>query len=126
MSVLDDLPDIFADAFDDVFYDAVLTREVPGASSDAADPVAPTTTDYTCKALAVEYNTGLVMKGLVAATDVNVLILAATLSVEPKSLDRVVITDQGVNGTIVPAGTDGLKAVEGDPSRSTWQCRVMK
>lgn len=110
-----------------IFLNATLTRSTPGVSPDPADPVPPTETTYSCKAIEDTFSTGLLEKGLVNATDVKILILANTLSggtIVPQSLDKITI--RGVTYTIVPPGTSGLGAVMGDPAKATWSCRCQR
>jgi len=124
MGFLDDMPDIIYGALGDEFFDCTLTRD--GANSGAAyDPVTATPTVYPCKAIAEEYSAGIRGQGLVGATDVSVLILAQSLSVQPEPLDQIAIASQGISGVIAPADASGVKAVMSDPARATWQCRVV-
>lgn len=103
------------------FLDATLTRDVQGVGSDPADPPAPTQETYSCKAIEENYSAGLYADGLVDASDVSILILANSLSVDPQPLDRITIRDRTL--TVVPAGTAGMKAIQSDPARATWSCR---
>jgi hypothetical protein len=104
-----------------LFLDATLTRDVQGVGSDPADPPPPTQVAYPCKAIEQDYSSGLLAAGLVTATDIGILILANSLSVDPAPLDRITIRGRTV--TIVPASTSGMKAVQSDPARATWLCR---
>ena len=104
-----------------LFLDATLTRDVQGTGSDPADPPAPTQVTHSCKAIEEEYSAGLRAQGLVDATDIQVLILATSLAVDPEPLDRITIRGRTV--TIVPANISGMKAVQSDPARATWSCR---
>jgi hypothetical protein len=117
------LAQLVADAFvsADLFLNATLTREVPGVAADPADPPAPTTTAYPCKAIEDTWSKGLLAGGLVRGTDVRILILAKTLAVEPKPEDRITI--RGATYRVVPAGIGGLAAVQTDPARATWELR---
>lgn len=108
-------------AMSSLFLDATLTRFVPNPGPDPADPLPPTAVTYSCKAIEEEYSSGVRGQGLVAATDINVLILASTLAVEPVSGDQLTIRARTV--TIVPASAAGIKAVRSDPAKATWQCR---
>jgi len=119
-----ELAHVIADAASFIFLDATLTRDVPGTITDPADPPAPTTVNYPCKAIEDTYSTGQRANGLVAADDVRVLILATTLAVAPLPGDRITI--RGVTRTIVPVGTTGLPGVDSDPARATWECRTRK
>lgn len=104
-----------------IFMDATLTVNTSTPGPDRADPLPPTTATYTCKAIEQEYSSGVRGQGLVGATDIEVLILASTLSVEPKSGNRITIRNRTV--TIVPMSSAGIKAVQSDPARATWLCR---
>ncbi|WP_029581944.1 hypothetical protein [Bradyrhizobium sp. URHD0069] len=113
-----------------LFLDAVLTRDVipDSPAYDPADPPAPVPVPYACKAIVEDYSAGVRAGGLVNATDVNIIILAASLSVEPQAGDRLSVPSQGVSGTIAgPAtsGTSSMKAVSTDPARATWSCRTV-
>lgn len=126
MGLLDgQLARIVANAGSQFFFDAVLTRDaIPDSPAyEEFDPPAPVPVLYTCKALDTEYSAGLRAQGLVGAKDVEVTILATTLSVEPQPGDR--ITVRGATFTIVPANSGRQKAVQGDPARATWSCRCM-
>jgi len=122
-SPLDGLAKTVGKAFSKIVYDAVLTRPGP-PSGPAYDPTPGTPLTFKCKAIAVAYSGGMVGQGLVASTDVNVLILAATLATDPRPLDQITIAKQRFSATIVPADTAGLQAVKTDPARATWQCRA--
>lgn len=104
-----------------LFLDATLTRDVAGTIVDPADPPLPTQTTYNMKAIEENYSAGLRGQGLVGANDIQVLILASTLTVEPQPLDRITI--RGKTVTIVPMNTAGMKAVQSDPAKATWSCR---
>jgi hypothetical protein len=108
-------------AMSSLFLDATLTRDVPGTIVDPADPPLPTQITYSCKAIEQEYSAGLRGQGLVGATDIQVLILASTITVEPQPLDRITI--RGKTVTIVPMSAAGMKAVQSDPAKATWSCR---
>jgi hypothetical protein len=128
MSILDSLPATIGSALKAVFLDAVLTRDVPGSTEppySPFDPGPPTTATLTCKAIAQEYGSGVRGQGLVGATDMEVLILATTLSGQPQPLDRVSIPSQGFAGTIAPGNAAGTKAVRTDPAKATWLCRCV-
>lgn len=127
MSILDDIPEIVNDALGaDVFYDAVLKRDTAGAASPVRkpwDPAAPGTPDeFPCKAIHDEWSANTVSLGLVESADQKILILAASLSTEPKSGDRIELL--GKTLTIVPMNTAGQKAVMTDPAKAVWICRA--
>lgn len=112
-------------AFKAIFFDATLSRDIPGEPDPDRpfDPPAPTTRTYPCKALQDQFSATLLVGGLVASDDVKLLILAASLATMPQSGDR--ITVRGQTFTIVPGGgSDGMKAaVSTDPARAIWECR---
>lgn len=119
--LLGSIANTIGNAMAGLFLDATLTRDVPGVATDPADPPAPTPVVYTCKAIEENYSAGLRGQGLVDARDIQVLILANSISVEPQPLDRITIRSRAV--TIVPADAAGMKAVQSDPARATWLCR---
>lgn len=107
-----------------IFFDAVLTRDVIATSPDNEfDPPPPTQIEYTCKAIVEEYSTGVRGQGLVNSSDMQVLVLADSIDVEPHNLDRIAIASQGFSGTVVPAGSSGMKAVSTDPAKAVWILR---
>jgi len=59
--------------------------------------------------------------GLVTSSDIQVLVLAKSLAVEPKSGDRITI--RGKTVVVVPETTSGMRAVQTDPARATWTLR---
>lgn len=107
-----------------LFLDATIERDVPGVVTDPADPPVPTTVSFACKVIEDQWSRGLLADGLVTAGDVQILILASTLSTEPLPLDR--ITTRGLTVTVVPASTAGRSAVTTDPARATWSCRCRR
>lgn len=109
-----------------LFLDATLERDVVPASPvyDPADPPAPVTTTYTCKAIRDDFKTGYLINGLVQANDVSVTILQQSLSVTPQSGDRITITGMGGPWAIVPTDTGGIPAVRADPANAVWMCRA--
>lgn len=109
-------------AFNGVFLDAVLTREVPG-DGPVYDPGPSTTVTYDCKALVESYSAYTRGQGLVAGTDMKALILSTSLSVQPQPLDRISIPDMGFSGQIVPGATPGTPAVQTDPAKAVWTLR---
>jgi hypothetical protein len=112
------------DASNFIFLDATLTRDVYAVATDPADPPAPTTVSYACRAIENQYASTLIANGLVSETDIEILILAYSISVEPRHNDRITI--RGNTVTIVPFGTRGKRAVLSDPARATWTCRCMR
>ena len=120
MSLLDDLPDIFADALgDSVFYDGVLRRHTPG-SGPAYNPGPGAITDYPCKGLITSFSNYSMASGLVAQKDRKILILAATCAVPPIEGDDFIIN--GNTYRLTSQGGSG-PAVKRDPSASVWTCR---
>lgn len=109
-------------ALNGIFLDAVLTREVPG-SGPVYDPGPSTTVTYDCKGLVEAYGAYTRGQGLVAATDMKVMILATSLSVQPQPLDKIEIAAQGFTGRIVAGDTSGTPAVETDPAKAVWSIR---
>jgi hypothetical protein len=55
MTVLDSFPAAINSAFKNLFYDAVMTVDVPQESPDPADPLPPVPTPYSCKAYVDKY-----------------------------------------------------------------------
>lgn len=95
-----------------LFLAATLTRDEPAASSpdyDPADPPEPTSTDYTCKAIVETYSERMRAEGLVHVKDRKVLILANSLSVRPRTNDRVTIS--GITFLVMNVETDPATAV---------------
>lgn len=111
-----------AGALRSLFLDATLTRYVEGTVTDEADPPPPTQVSYPCKAIEDQFSANVLAQGLVRTSDVNILILAKTLAVDPRPGD--LITIRGVTRQIVPSGTGGLAGVTSDPARATWSCRA--
>ena len=124
MSFLSYIPDMIVFAFSCVFHDSTLTRTslVYGANEWDA-PASSSTTAYACKAIHDTWGASWLSGGLVAADEVKVLVLAASLEVEPQPGDQITI--RGQTFTIVPAG-GGKPAVSTDPARATWELRCRK
>jgi hypothetical protein len=125
MSFLDDLPDLIGDALGDEFLPATLTR-VTTAAPNPATPWIPgeaSSATYSCRAIHDTWGATWLAGGLVGSDEVKVVILAATLAVEPQPGDTVTI--RGETFTIVPAGA-GKPAVSTDPARATWECRARR
>lgn len=111
-----ELATIVHQAMKDLFLDAVLTRDTVSTTSpdvDRFDPPAPTSADYTCKAIVETYSEKFRMDGLVKANDRRVLILANSISVVPTINDRVTI--RGIVFTVM--------AVETDPALAVYTCQ---
>lgn len=109
-------------AFGNIFLDCVLTRSTPG-TGPAYDPGEPTLTTFDCKAIANSYSAYTMASSLVNSNDMEVLILAASLSIDPEPLDKIEIASQGFVGIIVAGTTSGMKAVSTDPAKAVWSCR---
>jgi hypothetical protein len=113
MTVLDSLPATINSAFKNLFYDAVMTVDVPQDSPDPADPLPPVPTPFACKAIVEAYSDYFRKNGLVDAKDRKVLILAKSVAVKPAAGNRVTI--QGITFTIQEVSTD--------PATAVWECR---
>jgi|APCry1669192522_1035417.scaffolds.fasta_scaffold02312_4 hypothetical protein len=113
MTILDTLPATINSAFKSLFYDAVMTVDVPQDSPDPADPLPPVPTPYPCKAIVEAYSDYFRKSGLVGAKDRRVLILAKSVAVKPAPGMRVTI--QNVTFTIQDVSTD--------PATAVWECR---
>lgn len=111
MSILDDLPDVIAEALDDVFRPAVLL--VPGSKvSDGQGGWKPgPAVEYPCKALVDDYSDMRRATSGIPANDRKIIILATSLSVAP-----------AVGHTINAEGRDWqIVALTRDPARATWE-----
>jgi hypothetical protein len=112
--------------FNGIFLDATLTRDVPGSTEppySSYDPGPSTTVTYSAKAIVESYSAFTRGQGLVNATDMKVMILATSLSVEPQPLDRIAIAAQGFSGQIVAGDTPGQPPVGTDPGKCVWELR---
>lgn len=107
-------------ALSGIFFDAVLYRDAAAAGPNDWTPGAVTTTSYPCKALADAWSAYQISGGMVSANDAKVLILASTLSIEPRAGDRVTV--QGEMFTLVTEG-GSRPAVMSDPAKALWECR---
>jgi hypothetical protein len=102
-----------------LFYECSLIRETPGSTSPPYSPWAPgpsTTVDYPCKGMVDTFSAYERTNTLIAAGDVKVLVLAATLDIAPTTADKVSI--RGTEYAIVDVSTDPATAVW------TLQCRI--
>ncbi len=93
-----------------VFLDAVLTREVVSAGPDAADPPAPVPVPYPCKAIRDNYSRSDRADSSILSGDAKILILAKSLSVDPKKDDIVTITGQGAGFLVIEFTIDPANA----------------
>lgn len=108
-------------SFKKLFLDATITRETT-SGGDPWDPTSTSEQTVDCKAIFEEYGVGYRRDGLVQTGDMKVLILADTLSTDPKPGDKITI--DGKTLTVVPANTGGEPAVKTDPAKATWTCRA--
>jgi hypothetical protein len=99
MTILDSLPATINSAFKNLFYDAVLTVDVPQDSPDPADPLPPVSTPYSCKAYVEKYSAYYQANSLVEASDRKVIVLAISLAIEPVIGARITVNN--VTFTIV-------------------------
>lgn len=100
-----------------LFLNATLTRDVAGTPSpdtEPFDPVAVTTTDYSCKAIHDEYDSTSRTDGTIDQQDVKLIILAGSLSVTPIPGDRITIRSVAY----------AIQDVASDPALATWICRA--
>jgi hypothetical protein len=93
------LPRAINSAFNNLFYDAVLTVDVPQDSPDPADPLPPVPTPYPCKAYVEKYSAYYLANSLVQASDRKVIVLANSLAIEPVIGARITVNN--VTFTIV-------------------------
>lgn len=98
-----------------LFLDAVLLRDVPGVSSDPADPSPPVRSSYPCKAIADTYSSFDVASGLADSTDAKILILSKSLSFRPVAGDKISLNG-GKPLSIVRVTTD--------PAMAVWECQA--
>ncbi len=113
MSILDDLPDVIAEALDDVFRPGVLL--VPGArTSDGQGGFKPgPAVEYPCKTLVDDYSDFRRSALGIPANDRKIIILAAGMAVPP-----------AVGHTIRAEGRDWqIISLSRDPARATWECQ---
>lgn len=91
-----------------IFYEATVVRETPGGGP-GWNPGAPTQTSYACKGMVDTYSAYERQNLQIQGGDVKILLLAATLSIEPTTADKVVA--RGVTYAIVDVSTDPARAV---------------
>jgi hypothetical protein len=92
-SPLDKLPQAINSAFKGLFYDAVMTVDVPQESPDPADPLPPIPTPYPCKAYVEKYSAYYRANSLVGASDRKVIVLAKSLAIEPVNGARISVNN---------------------------------
>lgn len=112
MTVLDTLPATINSAFKSIFYDAVMTVDVPQDSPDPADPLPPVPTPFGCKAYVTKYSAYYRANSLVREEDRKVIVLARSLAIEPVNGAR--ITVGGITFTIIDYD-------DGGSNKSIWE-----
>jgi hypothetical protein len=120
VSFLDDIPNLIFSALSEDFREALYEVDTPATGSSVYDPDEPTTSGYSCRALVDDWDKFVRTGGLVAANDVKIMVLAATLSVTPQEGGRITI--QGMTYGIVSDG-GSQPAVTTDPARAVWTLR---
>lgn len=113
MSLLDGLATTFNSALAGIMYDLTLVRTVQtsGNAWDASSGTQSSTT-YTGKGLVELYSNYEIANSMAQATDRKILIMAASLTIEPKPDD--VVTINGESFTLVGPG-------KSDPAKATWE-----
>lgn len=110
-------------ALSSTFLDATLARDTAVAGENDWTPGTPTTKNYSCKAIHVEWRTMLPPGQVLNEKSVRkVIILANSLAVQPRSGDRITI--RGETFVVMPEGTSPV--VMSDPALATWTCLVVK
>lgn len=111
MSILDDLPDVIAEALGDVFRPAIL--KVPGAqvSDGQGGWTAGPPDEHSCKALVDDYSDFRRSALGIPGKDRKIIILAASVAVSP-----------AVGHTIRAEGRDwSIISLTRDPAAATWE-----
>ena len=108
-------------AFNGIFLDAVLTRNVPNSGGSAYDPAATTPVNYPCKAIFTQWGAYYEASGLVKGSDRKILILATSIAVQPDTGD--IVTIDGVSLVIYSEG-EGKAAVTTDAAKALWTARA--
>ena len=114
MSILDDLPAEIAHALGDVFREGVL--KVPGArnSDGQGGWISSAPSSHPCKALVDDFSDYRRQANGIPANDRKIIILAATVAVEPK-----------VGHTINAEGRDWqIVSLVRDPARATYEVQA--
>lgn len=101
-------------AFKKIFLDATLTRTETTGGGNPWDPPSSTEVAYSCRGIHEEYAEKFRLEGLVEQGDRKVMILADSLSVEPKAGDKITIRGETFN--VIDVATD--------PAKATWTCRA--
>jgi hypothetical protein len=107
---LDKLPRAINSAFNNLFYDAVMTVDVSQEGPNPVDPPPPVPTPYPCKAYVEKYSAYYRASSLVEASDRKVIVLASSLAVVPVNGARLMVNnitfsiishnDGGSNGSV--------------------------
>jgi len=115
MSILDDLPDLIADAVGELLFKEATLKGIGGRVSDGQGGTIPSISSHDCLALIVDYSDFSRLANGIPAKDRKALILAATLAVIPKPDDVLVIDAKGWV----------LVSISSDPANATYeaQCR---
>lgn len=111
MSIVDDLPDVIAEALDDVFRPAVLL--IPGAqvSDGQGGYTSGPPVEHLCKALVEDYSDFRRSALGIPANDRKIIILAASVAAPP-----------AVGHTIRAEGRDWqIITLSRDPAAATWE-----
>lgn len=113
MSILDDLPDVIAEALDDVFRAGVLL--VPGDKvSDGQGGFRPgPPVEHPCRVLVDDYSDFRRSSLGIPANDRKIIILAASAPVSP-----------AVGHAVRAEGRDwSIISLSRDPAAATWECQ---
>lgn len=117
VSPLTGLAKTIGKAFNKIFFDAVLTRDVVLPTTpafDPADPPAPTPVNYPCKALRDSFSAFDRLNTEILTSDVKILILATSINTAPIRND--IITYQGADFSVVRSDID--------PANAVWVCQA--
>ena len=115
MSMLDDIRGIIGEVFGDTtlfFADATLTRAT--ASTGGWVEPTDTTASYPCKAMIESYSERLRVTADIPGTDMKLMIVGASISVDPKKGDTVTLNGRQWS----------LIQVDTDPARAMWACQA--
>ena len=94
-----------------------LRRKTPGNTLDEyGDPTSNTFTTYTFNGMVDTYNAVYRAQAQIPETDVKVLIIAGSLSVDPQRDDQVKIRSTWYQ----------LRSAETDPARAAWECQAFE
>lgn len=113
MSILDDLPDVIAEALDDVFRPATLKVPGPQVSDGQGGYISGPPVEHPCKVLVDDYSDMRRATAGIPTNDRKIIILAASVAVSP-----------AVGHAIRAEGRDWqIIALARDPARATWECQ---